>query len=369
MTSLVAPRVAIVDPGSFVVPYDYQLVKALAARGQGVDFYGSTTRYNGEFLEAIRQLPAASVRLGAISGSVAPRWCGAWAYFGLLASVLRNARRYAIVNLQFSVVWPAEWAVMYLLRRKFVFTVHNAVPHGFAGSIHQPTRRLALLARALVFVSEATHNDFMRRYGEAFRAKASVLPHGLLPVAPQCETVAYREAAPPRALVFWGTVKPYKGVDLFAELARSELIRQRGLALRVEGAWSSELHGLRDELATLGVVVQDGYLSEPELLSLLAQDAVFLLPYREASQSGALYSLLSHGRIFICADVGDLGAFMRRFGLQGLLLRDRSAAAVIECLDHFAANRAAVIEALQHAQRALQWSRLLADAGQIYVSA
>ncbi|HKX42586.1 MAG TPA: glycosyltransferase, partial [Burkholderiaceae bacterium] len=328
-------NLAIVDPGSFVLPYDHQLVRALAARGDRVDFYGSTTRYNGELLAALAALPGVTVRARAISSSVAPRRRGALAYLLLLAALLRHARRYAVVNLQFSGFWPAEWIVMALLRRKFVYTVHNAVPHGFDGPRHRPTERLAALARALVFVSEATRDDFMRRYGEGFRAKSSVLPHGLLPATPQCGIVDYDERAPaPRALVFWSTVKPYKGVELFAELARSAAIRQRGLALRVQGAWDVGLQGLRDELAALGVAVHDGYLGEAELLRLLADDAVFLLPYRDASQSGALYALLNHGRFFICADAGDLGAFMRRHGLEGLLLRERSAEAVVECLDY-----------------------------------
>lgn len=361
-------RVAVVDPGSFILPYDHQLVKALAARG-GVDFYGSTTRYNGGFLDAMRQLPGVAVHVRAISGSVTPRWRGACAYLGLLGRLLCNARRYATVNLQFSAFWPAEWAVMWVLRRKFVFTVHNAVPHGFGRLRHRPTLWLASLARALVFVSEATRDDFLRRYGESFRARATVLPHGLLPVAPQCDAVDYGDAALPRALVFWSTVKPYKGVELFADLARCGAIRRRGLSLRVEGAWASELHGLRDELIALGVAVHDRYLSEPQLLALLGEDVVFLLPYREASQSGALYALLNHGRLFICADVGDLGAFMRRFGLAGLLLRERSAEAVIECLDHLAAHCAAINEALRRAQQALRWDRLLAEAGQAYRSA
>src|SRR5919206_84678 len=47
----------VVDRGSFVLPYDHQLVRALAARGETVAFYGSRTRYNGEFLEAMRTLP------------------------------------------------------------------------------------------------------------------------------------------------------------------------------------------------------------------------------------------------------------------------------------------------------------------------
>src|SRR5207247_460308 len=163
----------------------------------------------------------------------------AFAYLLLLATLLWNARRYAIVNLQFSGFWPAEWIVMALLRRKFVYTIHNAVPHGFVGQRHRPTERLATLARSLVFVSEAP----------------------------------------------------------------------------------------RGERCAAGVVVQDGYLAEAELLRLLADDVVFVLPYRDASQSGALYALLNHGRFFICADAGDLGAFMRRHGLEGLLLRERGAEA------------------------------------------
>jgi len=363
-----AARIAVVDPGSFVLPYDYQLVRAIAERGDGVDFYGSTTHYNGEFLEAMHNLPGVQVRARGISSSVAARWQGAWAYLTLLATLLWNARHYATVNLQFSGFWPAEVLVFGLLRRKFVFTVHNAVPHGFALAQHRPTQRLASLARSLVFVSESTRDDFMRRYGESFRAKASVLPHGLLPVAPQAGLTPYDAGVQLSSLLFWSTVKPYKGVELFGDLARSDEIRRRGLALAIYGAWADELRGLREELAGQGVAIHDGYLDQAQLLGLLAQNAVFLLPYQQASQSGALYSLLNHGRLFICADVGDLGAFMRRFGLQGLLLKNRSAEAVIECMDYLHANRAAVAEAFTHAQQALRWDRLLAEAGQAYRS-
>jgi hypothetical protein len=102
------------------------------------------------------------------------------------------------------------------------------------------------------------------------------------------------------------------------------------------------------------------------LLALLGRNVVFLLPYEQASQSGALYALLNHGCLFICSDVGDLGSFMRRFGLEGLLLRDRSAEAVAECLDHLAANGTAVTHSLARAQQALHWDRLLAEHGAAY---
>lgn len=359
-------RIAIVDPGSFVLPYDFHLVKALAANGRTVDFYGSTTRYNGEFLDAMRALPGVWVVARAISSSVAPRWRGALAYAMQLLSLLWHARRYDIVNLQFSGFWPAEVLVFGWLRRKFVFTVHNAVPHGFEGAQHGPTRRLAERARRLVFVSEASRDDFLRRYGEAFRAKASVLPHGLLPVTPTAPVVPYTSTTVPRTLAFWGRVQPYKGVELFADLARSAEVQRRGMVLAVHGAWAPALAPLREELGQLGVTVRDAFLGDAELLTLLAQDAVFLLPYQRATQSGVHYALLNHGRLFFCTDTGDLGAFMRRHGLEGLLLRDRTPEAVLACLDHLAANGEEVRRKLAAAQASLQWERLLAESGEAY---
>lgn len=355
-------RIAIVDPGSFVLPYDFQLVKALAENGREVDFYGSTTRYNGELLQAMAALPRVQVHAKAISRSVAPRWRGALSYAAQLLALLWRSRRYDRVNLQFIGFWPLEWLVFRLMRDRFAFTVHNAVPHGFEGDTHGPTRRLARLAASLVFVSEASRDDFLRRYGDAFRAKARVLPHGLMPATPHSPVQPYAPLAAPRRLVFWSRVQRYKGVEIFRDLARAEALRQRGLSFAIHGAWADDLAPLREQIAALGVAIDDRYLDDDRLLALLsAPDTVFLLPYLRASQSGALYTLLAHGRVFVCADTGDLGAFMRRFGLEGLLLQERSVEGVLRCLDYLAAHADEVAQAFNRAQQALRWDRLLAD--------
>ena len=358
--------IAVVDGGSFVLPYDFQLVKALSERGARVVFHGSRTRYNGEFLEAMSALAGVTVVSAGVSGTVSPRWRGVPAYAWLLLRLLRHRAAFDAVNVQFSAFWPLELPVLCLLRHKLLFTVHNAVPHGFAGQQHRPTRWIASMAQSLVFVSEATRDDFMQRYGEGFRAKASVVPHGLLPTAPELGPLAYALREPPQSLVFWSRVKPYKGVELLVPLARSPRVRARSLSLAVYGAWDPQLHPLRRELRDLDVHIHDTYLDRDALQALLAKEAVFLLPYRDASQSGALYSLLNHGCRFICADVGDMGAFMRRFGLEGLLLKDRSVDAVLACLDHLQAHEEDVTQAFQKAQDACRWDRLIEQHGQPY---
>jgi len=345
-------KVALVDGGSFVLPYDYQVAETLSKQGIAVDFHGSRTRYNGEFLDAMRRLPGVSVFDHAVSGTVAPRWRGVLAYLALWLGVWRRRRSYDAINLQFSVLWPLELPFLRRLRHRLVFTVHNAVPHGFAGRRHPPTERIARLARTLVFVSRFSHDDFIARYGESFRERSRVLGIGLSPIAPGLAPVPFRPLGRPEALVYWSTVKPYKGVELFAELARSEAFRATGLGLEVYGTWARELHPLRDELRALGVRIEDGFLDSTRLLQLLSRPVVFVLPYREASQSGAMFSLLHHGCVFIAADVGDLGDFMRRFGLEALLVRERTAAAVAECLARLARDEPAIRAAFQAAQDA-----------------
>ncbi len=362
-------RVALVDGGSFVLPYDYQLASALTGEGIEIEFYGSRTRYNGEFLDAMKKLPGAEVHDRAISGTVAPRWRGALAYLALLVGLWCRRHRYDAINLQFSAWWPLEMPFLWAMRSRLVFTVHNAVPHGFKGRRHAPTERIARLARTLVFASRFTRDDFIARYGEHLLAKSRVFSHGLSPVVPGLAPTRYATAGAPEALVYWSTIKPYKGIELFAELARSQRIRALGLELEIYGAWAPELHALRDEIAALGVRIEDGFLGAPRLLRLLSRNVVFILPYREASQSGALFSLLNHGRVFICADVGDLGDFMRRFGLDALLLKERSAGAVADCLERLKHDEPAIVQAFQAAQDASAWSVTTAGIAAVFAAA
>lgn len=353
------PRIAIVDGASFVLPYDHALATGLARRGLAVSFFGSRTRYNVEFLADLQRSPDLETRVASVSGSVCSRPRGVFGYLLLLLGLLRQGMRYDAINLQFSVLWPLELLLLFPLRRRLVYTVHNAVPHGHTGRRHLPTAWLAALACRLIFVSEATRDDFLARYGARHRAKSSVLPHGVLPVHPGQAPCQPQPRPKPEALVFWGTIKGYKGVDLFRDLAEHPALQ--GMPLEIVGAWDPALASLRAELAARGVRIRDEYLDPIALDALLARPVVFLMPYRAASQSGALYTLLHRGCTFLCSDVGDLGAFLRESGLDALRLRERSAEAVVEALTRLACDADTVARALESAQQRYHWDRCLAD--------
>ncbi len=365
------PRhIALVDGGSFVPAYVHHLALALRERGHRLSLFVSGTRFNQAFIDALRGDEGIELVVADVSGSVVPRWRGVLNYAAQLLQLWRRRREFDTINLQFSVLWPLELPVWWLLRRRLAFTVHNAVPHGHPGRRHRPTAWIAACARHLVFVSQATHDDFMHRYGSAHAVRAVVAPHGLVPLAPG-DPVRPPRPLPdaPEALVYWSTVKPYKGVDLMAQLAHSEAWRARGLPLEVHGRWDHELRPLRDELRASGVVLDERYLDANALRRLMSRPVVFVLPYREASQSGALYTLLAEGCWVVCSDTGDLGAALRRFGLEALLLRERSVDAVIEVMDRLQARGPALQDALRAAQQRLRWRECLRDAWVVYDAA
>jgi glycosyltransferase involved in cell wall biosynthesis len=166
--------------------------------------------------------------------------------------------------------------------------------------------------------------------------------------------------------VFWGTVKAYKGVELMLDLARTERWRAQGLALEVHGRWDAELAPLKADLLLAGVRVVDEFLDAAALRALLSRPVVFLLPYRHASQSGALFTLLHQGCRFVCAGVGDLGDFLRLHQLSRLLLNERSVEAVIAAMQALTAEPLACAEALQRAQDDCAWDVTLAHADRVY---
>lgn len=354
------PRVAIVDGASFVLPYDHGLITGLVQRGWRVTLFCSETRYNAEFLATLPT--GVEVRRYAVSRTAAPRWRGLLNYLRLWRELWRRRTEFDAVNLQFSILWPLErW---FLRRLPFVFTLHNAVPHGFAGERHGPTAEALRLAKRVVFLSRASRDDAERRYGPL--PHAQVLPHGLVPVAAGDALVPYADAPRPEALVVWGNVAPYKGVELLLDLARDPAWRAHGLPLEVHGRFEPGLEGLRAGLVAAGVTVIDRFLSPDELHTLTARPVVFLLPHRRATQSGALYTLLHRGCRVICSDSGDLGDFMRRHGLGGLLFAERTPAAVMAALDRLRAEPERWTAAFAAAQRSADWGASLEGAEQAY---
>jgi glycosyltransferase involved in cell wall biosynthesis len=129
-------------------------------------------------------------------------------------------------------------------------------------------------------------------------------------------------------LLSFGRLLPYKGLDLLAD-ALAQLGPQPGLFVRVVGAGpeSAELERLR---SMPNVTVENRWVPETELGTLLTSADALVLPYREASQSGVAALALAAGRRVVATRVGGLA---EQLGSEPLAtLCDPNAAALAKAL-------------------------------------
>ena len=181
--------------------------------------------------------------------------------------------------------------------------VHDAEAHpGDRIPLLEMSQR-ALLRRADLIIVLSMH------VAERLRANGSLRPGTPVLVA-SLPPLSFGAVAPlaartgPRRLLCFGRLRAYKGLDLLAEALRS-LGPPPDLEVRVvgNGPESAALAALR---VLPGVKVENRWVSESEVNTLLNWADVVVLPYREASQSGIAPTALATGRRVIATRVGGL---------------------------------------------------------------
>lgn len=131
-----------------------------------------------------------------------------------------------------------------------------------------------------------------------------------------------------RRLLCFGRLRAYKGLDLLAEALRS-LGPLPGMEVRVvgEGPESRALTALR---ALPGVQVENRWVPENEIASILNWADIVVLPYRQASQSGIAPAAIAAGRRVIATRVGGLPEQL--VGEPGATLCEPDAASLAEAI-------------------------------------
>jgi glycosyltransferase involved in cell wall biosynthesis len=203
--------------------------------------------------------------------------------------------------------WVAYWAPLYLyllrsLRRqgiKVVVLCINVFEHEGSFLKDSLTRLVLSRAEAVVVHSEQERDQILR-----CNPGACVKKH-LLPL--------FRYAAGPAAgsgrglnLLFFGFVRPYKGLDTL--LQALALLKGRDIALRIAGEfWNDKEHYLRlsDELGiSAQVEIVDRYIPEAEMSSYFCQADLVVLPYNRSITSGIIATAYGYGKPVLATRVG-----------------------------------------------------------------
>jgi len=189
-------------------------------------------------------------------------------------------------------------------------------------------RREIAGADALVALSAHVKDQLVSRLG---------FPAERVALARLGNTVLSEEVTPPRRypaarpfrLLFFGRLLPYKGLDLLVEAFRRLRKRHPDLELRIVGSGKA----LPAEARRCdGIRVEERWVAEGEIPSLLRDADLVVLPYVEASQSGVVEAAFAAALPSVVTPVGGLAEQIEN-GVTGLVAAAVDATALSDAIE------------------------------------
>lgn len=301
-------RVQVVDPPAYTPPYDRSLSAALTRAGAEVELVTSPFAHGSvpaaEGYEVSESFYGRSSRLA--PGSRARSALRAAEHLGdMLRYRHRGARGADVVHFQ----WLGVPRLDASLLPRGVPLVQT--PHGLLRAEAWDGRgagyaRLLQRMDAVVALSEYGAG-ILRERAQVEPERVHVIPHGPLDYLTRLpgETPLPPDLAAVEGpvVLFFGLIRPYKGVDLLLEAFREV----EGAELWVVGRpFGVELAALAELAGRCRSTVRlvPRFVEDRELPALFRRADVVVLPHRDAEQSGVLFTALAFAKAVLMSDVG-----------------------------------------------------------------
>jgi glycosyltransferase involved in cell wall biosynthesis len=297
-------RVHVVDPSSFTRPYDHGLCAALSRAGAEVELitcpfpYGTVPPPDGYGLREAFYRHARGA-----GGSRLRRLTKLAEHVPDMLRYRRAAGAADVVHFQWLDV---QWLDRYLLPdRPLVLTAHDLLPREPRPGQVRAQRRLYDLADGLVVHSEYGRRRLIEMRGLDPR-KIHVVHHGafehLTRLREERPLPSELEQVVDPVVLFFGLLRPYKGLDVLLEAWRGV----SGAELWIVGRPLIDVAALRAQ-APPGVRFVTRFVSDAELPAFFRRADVVVLPYSRTErfdQSGVLAISLAFAKPTIVTDVG-----------------------------------------------------------------
>ena len=376
-------KVFVVDQSLFGLLYDVQFSAALAAAGADATLVGRPLRsYEEVTSSGFRMLPLFYTFAERLPGRLKPiaKASKGFEHAQGMRALIDLAAREKPDVIHF------QWIVLPVLDRVFlrrlgrlaplVLTVHNSVPwHGTSTSALMRKGHDEVLRG---FDHLIPHTETIREHLRSLgipESRLSLMPHPAvrLPRVPEAAAqAAARGPGAPVEILMFGSLKPYKGVDVLARAGLRLATRRRDFRITITGKPFFDLSPLRAEIAAAGaadlVRIEDRHQSELELGTRLEESDIVAFPYREIDASGAFACASQFGKPIVATELGAFAEPPARDHLR--LLPPEDPEALANVLEELIADPEARAR-LAERSRALQglmytWDRFARDCLDLY---
>lgn len=236
-----------------------------------------------------------------------------------------------------------------------VFMCHNTVEHESAPWKRMFTR--AVLGRGSAYVTQ-TLEDRDNLLEILPRARVVVQPHPIYDQFPPARGTLKRAAT--TELLFFGFVRPYKGLDVLLEAMA--LLGDKDVRLTVAGEVWGDQEVFENQAAELGITDRvefvTRYLGDAEVAEYFDRSDWVVLPYRSATGTGVVPIAYHYLRPVIVTRVGGLPDVVRE-GVTGFVVEPESPRALADAIERATSIPAGTMSAgIEEIKKEFSWDRL-----------
>lgn len=269
---------------------------------------------------------------------------------------------------EFSLSLPPLIRAIRRTGRRVFYTIHNIRPHAYPPVIPRLVwdrwNRGACLSADRLFVhSERLRDDLAAFLDSEDCPPIDVTPHGVWtsPVSTIGAPVD-RQPRPHRRLLFFGTIRRNKGLDLLFHAAPHLPEFEFTIAGEPREAeyFRTEVVPQIAELRKQGIRIEliDRFVPKAEVPAVFAAHTAVVLPYTEefTAQSGVVFLAIAHGVPVVASEAGGLRDLFRQFRIGTTFCEqtpDALASAVRTCVEQ--AAQGAFEEPLRAARQHFSW--------------
>lgn len=338
--------------------YALGLATALMARGVALDFIGSD-QIDGPELHGHPLVRFLNLR--GDQSPHAPAWRKAQRllryYLRLLAYAMRSEARvfHVLWNNKFEHFDRTLLMLFYrLCGRRVVLTAHNvnaAKRDGRDNALNRLTLRIQYHLCDHVFVHTARMRDELCTEFDMPADRVSVIPFGINNTTPNTaltraqarERLGLKDSD--RALLFFGQIAPYKGLEHLVAALPAALARDPSLRLVIAGKvksgcedyWQAIDRSLQAPELASRVIRHIGHVPDADVEVYFKGADALVIPYVHIFQSGVPFLAYSYGLPVIATDVGALRDDIVE-GRTGLICRPRDPADLARTIEAFFAT-------------------------------
>lgn len=240
-----------------------------------------------------------------------------------------------IVHVQFFRIERVESILFLLLRLfgvKLVFTAHNVLPHEFNRLDYLSRHIIYRCSKSIIVHSEDIKNKIVGTFNIPPK-KISIIPHGNFDQYVPVKSISRAEARvklglenEDKVILFFGYIRPYKGLDLLLDAFEISARENKRLKLVIAGAASSvELENQYKEKVEKiskngSIVYHPGFVPFDEVAKYFVATDVVMLPYKAIDHSGIIHLAYSFGKPLIATNVGDFSEIIEN-GKSGYIVK------------------------------------------------